>query len=165
MQDGQQRHIYAINVNTDDFVQEGCYQNITATDFNNASIFAASSQYPVIYYGYKNKVYAYNYATQTCKEAITLAQNEEVTMLTMNRMDHPWGTDFLCKYNDEKTAIYQARENRLIVGSYNTTASDDNGGILRFYDVASPGTELSLYPDWEFTGYAKIVDVKYKEIR
>lgn len=165
MQDGNKRHLYAINVSTDDFTQEGCYLDIQAPDFDKATCFSASSQYPVIYYAFQNKLYAYNYSTQEYQET-SLDAKEEITMLTFHRFDHPMGLyTGICKNNDEKYAVYRERENRLIVGSYNTTVTDNNGGILRFYDIASPGTNLVLAPGWEYTGYAKIVDVKYKEIR
>lgn len=165
MQDGSKRHIYAINLSSDDYTQEGAYTDIQAPDFTNATTFAASSQYPVIYYGYKNKVYAYNYAT-TDYTVTELPSTEEVTKLTFHRFDHPFGLyTGICKSDDDKYAIYSARENRLIVASYDNAAEADKGGTLRFYDVATPGTALTLTPGWEYTGYGHIVDVKYKEIR
>lgn len=165
MQDGDKRHLYVVNVETTDFKQSGAYLDIQAPDFDKATLFAASSQYPVIYYAYQNVVYAYNYSTGATQEALTLAAGEEVTMIKFNRFDHPWGVDFLCNQSTEKAEVYPARENRLIVGSYNSSATDDNGGILRFYDVSSTGMALTLYPGWEYDGYARIKDVVFKEIR
>lgn len=165
MQDGAKRHIYSINVLTKSFNHDGCYENIQAEHFNEATIFEASCQYPVIYYAYQNKVYSYNYATGNYKVAATLPEGEEVTMLKFNRYDDPYaGVYDLIKDATEK-AEFTARENELIVASYNSSATDDNGGTLRFYQTTSPGVDLTLKTGWEYTGFAKIVDVVYKEVR
>ena len=163
MQDGNKRHIYSINVMTKDFQQEACYQDIQAKHFADATLFAASSQYPVIYYAYKNNVYSYNYATGENKKTVELPTNEEVTMLKFNRYDEVWGTNYLI--NASELEEFQRRENELIVASYNSTATDNNGGTLRFYQTTSPGVDLTLKPNWEYTGFAQIVDVVYKEVR
>jgi len=165
MQDGAKRHIYSINILTKDFNHDGCYENIQAEHFNEATIFEASCQYPVIYYAHQNKVYAYNYATGDYKVAVELPAGEEVTMLKFNRYDDPYaGVYNLIKAAAEK-AEFTARENELIVASYNSSATDDNGGTLRFYQTTSPGVDLTLKPGWEYTGFAKIVDAVYKEVR
>lgn len=165
MQDGAKRHIYSINILTKDFNHDGCYKDIQAEHFNEATLFEASCQYPVIYYAFQNKVYAYNYATGDCKVAVELPAGEEVTMLKFNRYDDPYaGVYDLIKAAEEK-AEFTARENELIVASYKFSATDDNGGTLRFYQTASPGTDLTLKPGWEYTGFAKIVDAVYKEVR
>ncbi len=174
MQDGSQRHLYCINVSTQEFTQERCCENIQAPDFDKATCFAANI-YPVIYYGYRNKVYAYNYATEEAKEIITLDANEEVTMLKFNRFDYPQGIDQLT-VSSEMKAIYKEREKELIVGSYNNAATDNNGGTLSFYKVddSNSGMTVTLKKDvdedgaeriWKYGGYAKIKDVRYKEPR
>lgn len=167
MQDGSNRHIYSINVLTKDFRHEGCYKNIQAENFNNATLFEASCQYPVIYYAYQNKVYSYNYVTGDSKVAVELPAGEEVTMIKFNRYDEPNAGAWWLTYNmsEEEKAEFAARENELIVASYNSSATDDNGGILRFYQTTSPGVDLTLKPGWEYTGFAKIVDAVYKEVR
>lgn len=168
MQDGNNRHIYSINVTTKNFAHDGCYQNIQAEHFNDATIFEASCQFPVIYYAYQNKVYSYNYATLENKVAVELPTGEEVTMLKFNRYDEPYyGAYFLTYYNysKEEQDEFSARENQLMVASYNSAATEDNGGTLRFYTTTSPGVDLTLKPGWEYTGFAKIVDAVYKEVR
>lgn len=166
LQDGSKRIICSINVMDKDFRQEGYYTDITAPNFNVATHYAASAQYPVIYYAYKNKVYSYNYATGDYKEAIVLGDNDNVTMLKFNRFDEPQGVSLLTQNMSEVFAAeFRARENELIVGSYDSTVSETDGGTLRFYQTASPGINLTLKPGWEYKGYAKIVDVKYKEVR
>lgn len=66
------------------------------------------------------------------------------------------------KYDDEIKNIYRDRENQLIVCSYKNAATDNNGGMLRFYDVRGSGMKLTLKPGWEYSGFAKIKDVRYK---
>ena len=165
MQDGSKRHIYNINVLDKNFNHDGYYEDIQAEHFNDATIFEASCQYPVIYYGYQNKVYSYNYATGENKVAVELPAEEEVTLLKFNRYDDPYaGVYDLIKDPVEK-AEFTARENELIVASYNSTATEDNGGSLRFYKTTSPGVDLTLKEGWEYSGFAKIVDLVYKEVR
>ena len=90
---------------------------------------------------------------------------EEVTLLKFNRYDDPYaGVYDLIKDPVEK-AEFTARENELIVASYNSTATEDNGGSLRFYKTTSPGVDLTLKEGWEYSGFAKIVDLVYKEVR
>lgn len=179
MQDGVQRHIYGINVATNKFEQIGAYTNIAAPDFDKATTFAASSLNTVIYYAYGNKVYAYNYSAGQTEEVATLPTNEEVTMLTIMKYDEPLGHTTMAgsifANKDEATrSIYFDREKQLIVGSYDKNATDNNGGILRFYDPeeGSSGMKLVLKEDkdedgndrvWEYKGFARIKDVRYKE--
>lgn len=166
MQDGNKRHIYSINLSSNDFKQEGYWEDVQMADFDKATLFCAHSQYQTLYYAYKNKVYSYNLSTGVSKEAITLNPNEEVTAIKFCMYDNPWGVSRLTAKMDEETrAAFTARQYELIVGSYDTTATDNNGGILRFYQTSSPGVDLTLKPGWEYTGYARIIDVKYKEVK
>lgn len=166
LQDGNKRVIYSINVMNKDFKQEGYYKDISAPNFHVATSYAASSQFPVIYYAYKNKVYAYNYATNEYKESVVLKEGDNVSMLKFNRYDEPQGVSLLVQNMSEANATeFRARENELIVGSFDSSVSDINGGTLRFYQTTSPGLNLTLKPNWEFSGYAKIKDVRYKEVR
>lgn len=178
MQDGDKRHVYVIQLSSPDkFTQVAAYTNIQAPDFDKATCFAASSQYPILYYAYKNKVYAYNLTTNTGQEIETLASQEEVTMLKFNIYEDVFGggayigNSFLGKLSEELRTIYLDREKQLIVGSYNST-ENINGGILRFYNIANGGININLINDtdengekrtWEFKGYARIQDVTYKE--
>lgn len=183
MQEEAKRHVYVIKLaSPGKFIQVEAYKDIQAPDFGNADCFAVSSQYPILYYAYKNNIYAYNLATAKVVETVTLSPQEEVTLLKFNIYEDVFGfgdylpQSFLGKYDEPTRNIYLDREKQLIVGSYNTGAEDENGGILRFYDVANGGNGLSLRTDkckndaeeeivrtWEYTGFARIVDVTYKE--
>lgn len=165
LSEGGKRHIYEVNLGGEGIRQTGCHLDVTAENFAEATCFAASSQYYVIYYAHGNKVYAYNLGSKTCKPVLTL-EGEEITCLKFNHYDYPWGIDWLfSKYDDATRSVYRDRENQLIVASYKTSATNNNGGVLRFYDVSESGMGLTLKPGWEYTGYAKIKDIRYKEAR
>lgn len=166
MQEGAKRHIYSINLSNKDFKQEGCWNNVQVPDFDKATLFCAHSQYQTLYYAYQNKVYAYNLATGVCQEAITLKPQEEVTAIKFCMYDNPGGAARLITKMDEATAAaFNARQYELVVASYDTSVSGHNGGTLRIYQTGTPGLNLSLKPGWEYTGFAKIVDVVYKEVK
>lgn len=178
MQDGAKRHVYVIQVTSSNkFTQVAAYTDIRATDFDKADCFTASSQYPIIYYAYKNNIYSYNLTTNAVETVETLSPQEEVTMLKFNIYEDVFGgggyigNSFLSKFDEELRTIYLNREKQLIVASYNT-AEDTNGGVLRFYDIANGGMGMNIIKDlddndkeriWEFKGYARIKDVTYKE--
>ena len=164
MQEGGKRHIYEVNLGSEELKQTGCHLDIQAENFDKATCFAASSQYYVIYYAYGNKVYAYNLGSGTCESVLTL-DDEEVTCIKFCRYDCPWGYGILCSKTPELIPTYQKRENQLIVGSYKNAATDNNGGMLRFYNVGSTGMQLTMEPEWEYSGFAKIKDICYKEVR
>ncbi|MGN1264204.1 MAG: PKD-like family lipoprotein [Muribaculaceae bacterium] len=163
MQDGSKRHIYSINASDKTFKQEGCWNNVNKPDFDKATKFAAHSQYQTIYYAYKNKVYAYNLGSGACVLALELPANEEVTLIKFCTYDNPGGIGTLTKKMDEETAAkFVARQYNLVVGSYDGSAQD---GKVRFYKTMSPGTTLKLEEGCEFSGFGKVVDVAYKEVR
>ena len=163
MQDGSKRHIYSINASDKTFKQEGCWNNVNKPDFDKATKFAAHSQYQTIYYAYKNKVYAYNLGSGACVLALELPANEEVTLIKFCTYDNPGGIGTLTKKMDEETAAkFVARQYNLVVGSYDGSAQD---GKVRFYKTLSPGTTLTLEEGCEFSGFGKVVDVAYKEVR
>lgn len=180
MQDGVKRHIYDISVITKDFNQMGAYLDVQAPDFDKATLFAASSTRSIIYYAYQNKVYAYNYVLKQAKEILTFGTNEEVTCIDFIKYDNPQGYDggFFANMDDVTKGIYMSQDKELIVGTYDNNASDNNGGTLHFYQPSMEGLDVTLKKDmtkdqegnelervWEFSGYARIVDVKYKETR
>lgn len=166
MQDGSKRHIYSVNTSDKTFKQEGCWTNITKPDFDKATQFAAHSQYQTVYYAYQNKVYAYNLGSGVCNLAVTLPANEEVTLIKFCTYDNPGGVSTLTKKMDEETANkFVARQYKLIVGSYDNSVTDGNGGKVRFYETSSPGTTLTLGSEGEFSGFGRIKDIAYKEVR
>lgn len=154
------RHIYGINMAGDGFVQEGYYPNIDAPDFGRATQFAFHSQFPFMFYAVGNKVYLHNLGTGTTTPMnnIQLGASEEITMLKFN-LYVQGGLDKLNNQTDE----FMARQFELMVGSYDTSAADNNGGKLGFYPV--DGVNNTVTKRAEYSGFARIEDVVYRERR
>lgn len=151
------RVVYGINMSGNAFVQEAVYDNLNAPDFDKATTFAFHSQYPFMFYGVGNKVYLHNLGMNRTYEMtnIALDANEEVTMLKFN----------LYQYGDltllnNQTDEFMARQFELMVGSYDPSTGDNNGGRLGFYMV---NPDNSVEKRTEYSGFAKIVDVVYRE--
>lgn len=154
------RHVYSINTAGTSFVQEGYWPNISATDFDKATQFAFHSQFPYMFYSVGNKVYLHNLGTGVTHplDNISLGSKEEVTLLKFN-LYVQGGLNYLNDQTDE----FMARQYELIVGSYDNSAADYNGGKLGFYPV--DGINNSVSKRAEYTGFARIKDVVYRERR
>lgn len=154
------RCIYGINMSGNGFVQEAKYENLNAPDFDKATSFAFHSQFPYMFYAVDNKVYLHNLGTNTTfpMDNVVLGDNEEVTMLKFN-LYRQCSLDDLNNQSDE----FMARQYELMVGSYNHSVLDNNGGKLGFYPV--DGVNNSVTKRTEYSGFAKIKDVVYRERR
>lgn len=151
------RVVYAINMGGTGFVQEAVYDNLNAPDFDRATAFAFHSQYPFMFYAVDNKVYLYNLATGQPTEVITLDAGKEITLLKFN-LYQQLDLTLLNNQSDE----FMARQYELMVGTYDSTTGDNNGGNLSFYTINSSG---NVEKRTEYDGFAKIVDVVYRERR
>lgn len=153
------RSVYGINVGGSEFRQELFYEQINAPEFDQATEFAFHSQYPFMFYAVKNKVYLYDFGTGTNYplEGIKTEGAEEITMLKFNLYQNP-DISLLSDISDE----FMARQYDLIVGSYDKTAGI-NGGKLGFYRIDH--TAHTVVKREEYSGFAKIVDVLYRERR
>lgn len=156
--DGE-RSVYAVNMGGQDFRQESAYNTIQASEFKQATKFAFHSQYPFMFYAVKNKVYLYDFGTSVNYPLpdINLNDTEEVTMLKFNLYQNPDLTT-LSDQSDE----FIARQYDLIVGSYDAMAGK-SGGKLGFYRINRTTHSVSKLE--EYDGFAKIVDVVYRERR
>ena len=154
-----QRHIYGINMGGNGFVQESKYENLQAPGFDQASRFAFHSQFPFLFYAEGNKVHMYNLATNTTYESvITLPSTSEVTFLKFNLYQQP----LLTLLNDQSEE-FMARQFELMVGSYDKNSTDNNGGTLGFYKIDGINNKVSKRT--EYSGFARIADVVYRERR
>ncbi len=150
--DGQ-RSVYAININgwnATNIAQQGCWNNITAEGFTEAKYFTVDPTYPYIFYSEGTHVYAYNLEGNT-NTSLQLP-GEEITMVKISPF-----TEYIPSDGD----IREEWENYLLVGSYLNDATDDNGGILRMYNYNR--TTNSFEEVARYDGFAKIVDVTYRE--
>ncbi len=152
------RVIYGINMSGAGFVQESIYENLNAPDFDKATVFAFHSQFPYMFYGVGNKVYLHNLGTNTTYEMtnVGLNANEEVTMLKFNLYHNNY-------WWPEPTEEFMARQYELMVGTYDNSVSGVNGGKLGFYKV--DGMNNSITKRVEYSGFARIKDVRYRERR
>lgn len=67
------------------------------------------------------------------------------------------------KYLALPSPEFSAYQYNLMVGSYDTAVGDVNGGKLGFYTV--DGTKENIEKRVEYTGFARIQDVLYRERR
>jgi hypothetical protein len=159
LKDAAGKHIiYGINMSGNGFVQEAKYENISPPDFDKATAYAFHSQYPFMFYAIGNKVYLHNLGTNTTylQSTVALGATEEITMLKFNLYEY-MELDKLSDQSEE----FMSRQFELIVASYDNAAPDVNGGKLGFYPVN--GTTNSVTKRIEYTGFARIVDVVYRE--
>ena len=127
--------------------------SIQAENFNVAEHFAFHSQYPYMFYGYGNKVYTHQLGGTDLTNSIELPAGEEVTMVKIDL----WKWLSPSVIDEDKVP----EQHYVLVGSYNSGAADDNGGILRRYRLNNSTNNLELVDEW--SGFAKIVDVCYRE--
>lgn len=152
------RSIYGINMGGNGFVQELYIDQVNAPDFSQAEHFAFHSQFPLLFYSVGNKVYLYNLGTETAKEMtnIALTNSEEVTCLKFNLYRN---TDYAALTN--QTEEFMNRQYDLIVCSYDNSVAGTDGGKVTFYDVDGVNDDVSKLE--EYSGFAKIVDIIYRE--
>lgn len=101
----------------------------------------------------------YNLATNTTYESvITLPSTSEVTFLKFNLYQQP----LLTLLNDQSEE-FMARQFELMVGSYDKNNTDNNGGTLGFYKIDGINNKVSKRT--EYSGFARIADVVYRERR
>ena len=148
------RSIYGINLDGGAFSQSFYEENMNTEGFDKATQFAFHSQYPYMFYNSDNKVYCYQLFEKNLTQPLTL-DGEEITLLKFNLFQRQ--TIELADQSDE----FLEQQHYLVVGSYKKDATDDNGGILRFYKFdQATGT---LTKKMEYSGFGKIRDVVYRE--
>lgn len=152
------RSLYGINVGGEEPVQELYIDEINAPDIEKATHFAFHSQFPLMFYAVNNKLYLYNVGTKQAKQmtAVNLGASEEITQI---------------KFNLYRNGVYSALSNQseefmnkqyqLIVSSYDHAGEGVNNGKVAFYQV--DGIANNITPIEEYTGFAKVVDVVYRE--
>lgn len=102
------------------FIQELYIDEVVAPDFEQAEHFAFHSQFPLMFYAVKNKVYLYNLGTKTAKELtdIKLKDSETVTRLKFNLYRNSSYTS-LTNQSEE----FMNQQYHLIVASYDDAAA------------------------------------------
>lgn len=158
MQDNSgKRHIYGLNYPSQFTIgQHSLISNVSATEFNQAKTFAFSSQYAFTYYAVGNKVYSFDRGSNTSKVVLTLPAGEEVTKLKFVLLQNDLA------YSPNISQAFIEGQYNLIVGSYNS-ALGKSGGSLRVMKVDNTTNSLTQLNKWD--GFAKIVDIAYRERR
>ena len=154
---GGDRCVCGINLGGSSFTQEAYYEHINAPEFNQATQFAFHSQYPFMFYAVKNKVYLYDLGTGTNYplEGVKLGDGEEVTLLKFNLYQQP--TFNYSNFSDE----FLDKQYDLIVGSFDTNSGNIDGGKVGFYHIDRSAHTVSKFE--EYDGFAKVVDIVYRE--
>lgn len=155
------RSLYGINVSTTEPTQELYIDRIEAFEFEKAEHFAFYSKGPLMFYAVGNKVYSYNYATKASKlvSEVSLGSNEEITQIKFNLFRNS-ALESLNKYGDEE---FMNKQYQLVVASYDKGASGVNNGKVGFYKIEQNGLDYTVTKDSEYDGFAKVVDVVYRE--
>lgn len=150
------RSIYGINMGGATPVQELYIDKVEATNFNQATQFAFDPRWPFLYYAVGNKVYCYNLATKNVAEMQTgLAAGDEIVKLKFNLFRAVNFEEFI-----DKTPEFLNKQYQLIVCTYNESEGKD-GGKVSFFNVDTTNGVLSA--DKQYTGFAKIADIIYRE--
>ena len=150
------RSIYGINMGGSGFVQELYIDQVDAPGFAQAEHFAFHSQFPLMFYSVGNKVYLYNLGTKQSKELSNVDGGSEVTCLKFNLYRN---TDYTALTN--QTEEFMNQQYNLIVGTYDNSVEGTNGGKVAFYAVDGVNDNVSKIE--EYDGFAKIVDIIYRE--
>lgn len=149
--------IYGIDISGYTNLVQNYYSEVNAVDIDKAKYFAFHSQYPFMYYATDSKVYAYNLQTKQAVEVASYA-GEQITMIKFNL----YSNAVLRNLNDQSPE-FMAQQFQLIVATYNSKDAT-NGGKLGFYEVNNSTMSLTLKGNL-YSGFAKIVDVVYRERR
>lgn len=151
------RSIYGINMSGNGFNLEEYIDAVDAPEFEQAKHFAFHSQFPLMFYATDSKLYVYNLGTKIAKELNTgLGASETITQIKFNLYRNPeYG------YLNNQSEEFLNKQYDLIVASYNESATDNNGGKITFFDVNGTNDDISKLE--EYTGFARIVDVVYRE--
>lgn len=148
------RSIYGLNLISSTPLQELYIADVDAPDFDKATQFAFDNRFPLLFYSVGTKLYVYNVGTKQSKElSIGLGSQEEITKLKFNLYRS-------CLYSNltNQSDDFMNQQYRLIICSYDGTT---NGGKVTFFDV--DGTNESITKGEQYDGFAKIVDITYRE--
>jgi hypothetical protein len=141
---------YASNV-----VQDYYHENVNAPGFEQATLFAFDPQFPFLFYAVGNKVYRYVLTTKTATEVANITGGE-ITTLKYNL----WRMPNQANLNNQ-SAAFLSQQYQLIVGTFDNSVANGNGGKVTFYEV--DGTTSNVNKLHEYGGFGKVKDVVYRE--
>ena len=147
-----QYYFYGMIMNADGKNSQEYYGEIIGDGLAQATQFACHHMYPYVFYLANNKVYQFDMAhpENEAKEVLSFL-GETIRLIKFNPFV-AWAP-----YQDWE----RARGFNLVVATNVDGANEDQGGIVRMYDV--PNLMGDLVKKKEHTGFGKIVDVTYRE--
>ena len=157
LKEGLKRYVYGISVELPE-PKQFFYDEIKVDNIDKAENFAFHSLYPFMYYSVGNNIYSYDLQKKENKIVATLPQNEKITLIKFNL----WGNDISSRPLNNMDEEFISMQYQLVVGSYNKS-DEIKGGKFRLFKVNN--TENALTKVKEYDGFAKIVDVVYRERR
>lgn len=132
---------------------EKYYYEMEATNIEKATMFAIHPYYFYLFYVADNIIYQFDLTTKACKPISQTFPGEVISMIKFNHL-----------YNGDsgKPQWYKDLPYHLIVGSTKNGGKASENGVVRMFDVSTRFDEdLTLLN--EYNGYAKPVDVTYRE--
>jgi len=140
--DGKQ---YMARFNASTFVQY-YYDEITATDFDQATNITINPEFGYLFYAVGSKVYEYDLYTKETIEMLNKG-SEEITLL---------------KFHNFASSKYSEKfGNKLIVCSNNASKPQGTGGTFELYTVPAVNGQITL--DESYEGFGEIVSITYRE--
>ncbi|MDR2414377.1 MAG: hypothetical protein LBD64_05275, partial [Odoribacteraceae bacterium] len=110
------------------------------------------SQYPFLFYAVGNKVYLHHLGTNATSIQTAVDVPGEITLLKFNLYEHVDLTSLA-----DQSPEFMSRQFELIVASHDPSS----GGRVGFYPVNGATTSISRRV--EYDGFARVVDVVYRE--
>jgi len=127
--------------------EQNYYQEITGTDFANASHYTISPDLGYLFYSVGGKLYEYDLSLKISKLMFDKGQ-EQITFLAFQQF-----------FN--RTGIYSNWAKLLTVGSYNPSGTVGSNGTLELYSVPPVNGQIVQTNKW--AGLGKVVSVSYRE--
>ncbi|MFC2109904.1 PKD-like family lipoprotein [Bacteroidota bacterium] len=124
------------------------YNEVTATNFEQAEHIAIDPTFAYIMYNVGSKVYEYDIFTGTTVEMLDKG-NLEITKLEYGKF-----------INSGTGSLEESLEKQLIVCTYDAAGTEGSNGVMELYKV--PAIQGPLELQESFTGFGKIVSVSYR---
>lgn len=137
------------------------YYQVDAPGIERAKLFAVHTRFYFLFYVVDNQLWQMDMVSKTCRQIKPVGKNgenidfsgEQITFIKFNPLQY--GT----YSHTDKDDPYKEIEYRLIVGS---DKGGENGGVVRMFNIQERiENDVTLYE--EYTGFAKPVDIVYRE--
>lgn len=132
--------------------EQSHYADLNIPDIDKATSFAFHSSLPYMFYAVGSKLYQYDIVAKSTKLMKDFS-GASISMLKFN----------LFRFNVVgRDQAYWDQQYQLIVGLEDKSLPEKTCGMIHFYDVPPLNAPLTLAK--EYKGFAKVIDVTYKEV-